>query len=481
MTRISSRRVRLLAGIGVVLMGLAACSSSSGGSGSGGSAGGSGSTAASSGSATGSAGGTPSAAGLLTQDQAGEQILAALGKLPVLTTETTRGITGKVIKVGSTTTDTKGGQHTQPGICDGAKARFTRANKEGGVNGYTFDFVGCKDDTAQPGVAQQNVQDLVEGQKVFAIVEYNSATGNLGNYFKDNNVPYFGALGVDYCGWADKIYAASISGESVCASSLPGKAVVNTASLTSILKATGKNPKDIKLALFSASDSYYRASMVNQVAAAKALGINVVYSATDLPSASEPQLADFTPVATKLIASGANTVMSIVTAPATLGTFAALKSNGYTGDLWWTGVSSSLMNDPGTAATMDGVVASTPNAALAFGDAPLAQITADMKAVGSTYAADQIGTLGSYTAADLFIQTLQKVSGPLTAEKMMNVLNQGGFTYKGIPGVSCDMSWPAGRVLSPGCSGVVKYDAAKKTIDSLLPLQNIGGYLIQPT
>jgi hypothetical protein len=41
------------------------------------------------------------------------------------------------------------------------------------------------------------------------------------------------------------------------------------------------------------------------------------------------------------------------------------------------------------------------------------------------------------------------------------------------------MSWPAGRVLQPACAGVVVYDAASKSLQPKLPLQNIGGYLIQ--
>jgi branched-chain amino acid transport system substrate-binding protein len=472
-----SRRTRVVAGIGVLILGLAACSSSSG-------AGGGGSSAASPAPSSGSSspapsGSTANPAGVLTAEQAGALIIKQLGPLPVLTGDTVRGINGKVVTVGSVATDTKAGQHTQPGICDGAKARFARANKEGGVNGYTFNYVGCSDDTAAPGPAQQEVQDLVESKKVFAIAIFNSATGNLGSYFLDQKVPYFGYLGVDYCGWADKAYGASITGEASCADPLPGKTVVNTAAISAYIKASGKKPADIKFALYANSDPYGKAGLANMKAAAESVGIKVVYAVADLPSATEPPLTDFTPVASKLIATGANLVWSGTTAPATLGVTAALKSNGYTGTLFWGTGAAALLNDPGTAATMDGTWATVTSGNLAFGDAPLSQVATDFKAINSTYPIDGFGALGAYQAADLMIQAMAKVSGPLTAEKLMNVINQGGFTYEGIPSVTCTQAWPAGRVLAPACAGVVVYDAAAKKLDSKLPLQNIGGYLIQ--
>jgi branched-chain amino acid transport system substrate-binding protein len=474
------KRLQVVAGIGVLILGLAACSSSSGsGSGGGGSAAGSSAASSGSGSSAAPSGSTANPTGVLTSDEAGAVILKQLGALPVLTGDTVRGIVGKVVTVGSVATDTKAGQHTQPGICDGAKARFARANKEGGVNGYTFNYVGCSDDTAAPGPAQQEVQDLVESKKVFAIAIFNSATGNLGSYFLDNKVPYFGYLGVDYCGWADKAYGASITGESACANPLPGKTIVNTAAITAFLKASGKKASDIKFALYANSDPYGKAGLAGMKAAAEAVGIKVVYAVADLPSATEPPLTDFTPVASKLIATGANLVWSGTTAPATLGVTAALKSNGYTGTLFWGQATSSLLNDPGTAATVDGMWATTTTGSLAFGDAPLSQLAADFKAINSTYPIDGFGAIGAYEAADLMIQAMAKVSGPLTAEKLMNVINQGGFTYTGIPSVTCTQSWPAGRVLAPACAGVVVYDAAAKKLDSKLPLQNIGGYLIQ--
>jgi branched-chain amino acid transport system substrate-binding protein len=473
-----SSRTRMVAGLGVLILGLAACSSSSGGSGSG-SSGGSSAAASDSGTSASASGSTPTATGVLTAEQAGAEIIKLLGPLPVLTGDTTRGINGKVITVGSVATDTKAGQHTQPGVCDGAKARFLRANKEGGVAGYTFNFVGCTDDTAAPGPAQQAVQDLVESKKVFAIAMFNSATGNLGTYFKDQKVPYLGYLGADYCGWADKPYAVSNLGESLCADPLPGKNVVNTAGMTAYLKASGKKAKDVKMALYSNSDAYGKAGLANAAAAAKALGINVVYSETDLPSATEPPLSDFTPVASKLIQSGANLIWSAVTAPATLGVTAALKSNGYTGSLLWGTAQSALLADPATAATMDGMWSYVVTGNLAFGDNYFSQMTADFKAINSTNAVDNGAAIGAYQSADMLIQAIAKVSGPLTVEKMMNLINQGGFNYEGIPGVTCSQSWPAGHVLAPACAGVVVYDAASKKLVSKLPLQNIGGYLIQ--
>jgi branched-chain amino acid transport system substrate-binding protein len=414
----------------------------------------------------------------MTAEQAGAQIQSIFGAIPPLTGATVRGISGKVIKIGSTATNTKQGQHTQPGICDGAKARFERANKEGGVNGYTFDFIPCLDDTAAPGPAQQNVQQLVEGDKVFAIVENMSATGNLGSYYADQHVPYFGfSGGPDYCGWADKAWGASVFGESLCATPIPGKTLVNTSGLTAFLAASGKKAASLKMAVYANSDPYGKAGLSGLVAAAKAAGISVVYSAADLPSATEPPLTDFTPVASKIIASGANIVVSGTTNAATLGVTGALKASGYTGDLLWGTAAPALLQDPATAQTMDGTWSYLAQGSAAFGGSGLDQVNKDLKAIGSTYAADETGSYSSYVSADIFIEALKQVQGDLTAEKIMNVVN-GGFTYKGIPGYACARTYPAARILTPNCAAVVRYDATAKKLDAKSELETVGGYLV---
>jgi branched-chain amino acid transport system substrate-binding protein len=465
--RLRFGRRHRLAALGVLALAvLTACSSSA-------------TSSTSSGSSTSAGSGSPSGGTALTAEGAGDQLTKLLGALPVQTGDTTRGINGHVITIGGVGTNTKAGQQTLPGLNVGAQARFARANREGGVDGYTFKYVGFTDDTGLPGPAQQGVQQLVENAKAFAVVPFTSASGTVGTYLNKNKVPYIGWLGQDYCGWASVPYAFSLLGEASCASSsVPGKVVGYTGTFQAYIKASGKKASDVKLAIYGTSDAYAKSAVVALADAAKSVGIKVVYTETDLPSATEAPLTDYTPVATKILQSGANAVYSAVSVPAMLGVTAALKSNGYKGDFLDSFAAQALLQNPATAQVVDGSYALVDYGNAGFGTGTVKRVASDLKAIGSSAPADGVGTLTSYWAADLFIQALKKVTGPLTAEKFANVLNQGGFTDAAIPGLTCSETWPTGRLLAPDCIGVLAYDAKTKTLQPKVPLAPIGGYII---
>ena len=441
-----------------------------------------GGTTSSGGDSGGSGGGDAAAKAValtpLTAQQAGEEITKLLGELPNLTGETVRGVNGKVVNVGGTGTNTKAGQHTLPGLDVGAKARFERANREGGVNGYTFNYVGFQDDNGQPGASQQATQNLVESKNVFALVPYVPASGVNGDYIIKNRVPTFGWLGQDFCTWDKNPWMFSTQGQGSCPQVLPGKTVGTTSPLEQYLKATGKDPASVKFGVFASSDPYGKAGVISSKAVAQNMGLKVVYAEADLPSATEPPLSDYTPIASRIMSSGANVVSANVTAPALLGVLGALKSLGWTGDMIYGQAAQALLDNPGTAQTVDGMIGTTGNGALAFGEDSFAQVKEDLKAIGSDAPADGIGTVTTYWGADLFLQAFAKIEGEPTAEKLANLLNSGSFSYEAIPGVTCSQSWPAGRVLSSACAGVVKYDAAAKKLQPLKPLENVGGYFL---
>lgn len=416
--------------------------------------------------------------GTLNPEQATQIITSKLGPLAVQNGNTVRGINGKVITLCGVGTNTKAGQATVPGLSDGSKARIERANREGGVNGYTFNYVGFTDDTGLPGPAQQAVQDCVESKKAFALVPFVSASGVVGSYLNKNRVPYFGWLGSDYCGWKDKPYAFSIEGETLCPSSLPGNQTIgNTAQLTAYLTATGKKAADVTVYIYGTSDPFGVAAVNAAKAAAAGLGMKATTEA-DLPSATEPPLTDYSPIANKIMQSGTNLVMAETSPPAILGVTGALKSAGFTGQYLDALAVQQLLTNPATAQTIDGSYASLFYGSESFGADKLQQVAADLKAIGSPAPVDGEGTLTAYWSADLFLQALKAVNGPVTAEALANVLNQGGFIDKAIPGVSCGQTWPAGRVVTPLCSGLVQYDAASKQLVQRAALASRGAYVL---
>lgn len=419
----------------------------------------------------------PTSAALSPADAAAE-VTRILGPIPALTGETVRGINGKVITIGGTGTNTKAGQNTLPGLDVGAKARIERANREGGVNGYTFDYVGFQDDNALPAPSQQATRDLVSSKKVFALVPYAPATGVSKDFLVKENVPAFGFLGQDYCDWEDNPWMFSIRGRTSCAEILEGKSVGNSAPIEQYLAATGKDPKDVKFAVISTSDPYGKGGVKSYKAIAEGLGMEVVYAEAELPSATEPPLSDFTPIATSLANSGADLIVSNVTAPATLGLMGALKALESDADLLFGMAIPALVADKQTAQIVDGMYGATEMGASAFGADTLQTVADDLKEIGSDAAPDGYGTLTTYWAADLFLAAFEKIEGEPTAEKLANVLNGGDFTYKGIEGVTCGQQWPVGRVLNAACAGLVRYDGKGQKLEGLEPLAAVGGYFI---
>lgn len=466
-------RFTVIAVTGASLLALAACSSSGSAPYSSNAA-----TTSNSASSNGSGGGTPTTSGSMNSAQVTHLVTSKLGALPVQSGDTVRGINGKVITLCGVGTNTKAGQTTIPGLADGAKARIERANREGGIGGYTFNYVGFTDDTGLPGPAQQAVQNCVESKKAFAMVPFVSASGVVANYLNSTKVPYFGWLGQDYGGWADKSYGFSIYGETLCPTSLPGNQTIgNTAQLDAYLASTGKKASNVNVYIYGTSDPYGVAAVNAAKASAGALGMKVT-TETDLPSATEAPLTDYSPIANKIMQSGANLAMAETSPPAILGVTGALKSNGYTGQYLDALAVQQLLNSSSTAQTIDGSYASLFYGSEAFGADKLQQVAADLKAIGSSAPVDGEGTLTTYWSADLFLQALKAVKGPVTAESLANVLNQGGFTDTAIPGITCDQSWPAGRVVTPLCSGLVQYDAKSKQLVQKAGLNPLGSYVL---
>ena len=75
----------------------------------------------------------------------------------------------------------------------GAKARFERANRDGGVNGRTINYLGAVDNKLDPSQDLPTVKKIVQQDKAFAVVPLVSpvlSTG--GQYLVQNKVPFFG-------------------------------------------------------------------------------------------------------------------------------------------------------------------------------------------------------------------------------------------------------------------------------------------------
>jgi len=418
--------------------------------------------------------GTPMAAAA-----ASKLAIEKAGPIQFATGNTTRGVHGKTIDIGGIA-DVKdpSGIENFPGVCDGAKARFERANREGGVNGYTFNYVGCTDSGADPTKSKDAVTEMVEDKKVFGLVPFTASVSTVGDYLSEKHVPYFGwGISTDYCGWNNRQFGFSIVGAVACSNVIPGQTFYSSAGVESYLVATGKKPADVSAAFVGAGVAAGENSVKSFAKIAVGLGMKAPYAKLPIPGPAAPPLSDYTPIARDIIASGANLVAT-TTPPATIFPLvAALRSSGYTGDVLI------YFADPRLAPLadqLDGVYAMTPNFGTSvFPSATFTQIGADLKAIGSAADAGASGSLTSYGSADLFLKAFAKIDGPVTTEALAKVLNSG-FDYPPLGNALCGTTWPAGRILGNDCAAVVRFDGDKKAILPIKDLQTFGHEYLFP-
>ena len=416
----------------------------------------------------------------MTSEEADGAARGELGPIEVPSGSTDRGVEGKVIRIGGVgTAKDAGGVDQLTGVCDGARARFERANREGGVNGYTIEYVGCTDDGQSPDRNREAVRELVEQKKVFAVIPYSSGVSDSGDYLNEKRVPYVG-WGVspgDYCGWTDRQFAFSVTQAISCTTAVPGKAFFSSIGLASYLKGAKRDPSSVKAAFVGSSDAASATSIDAFKQIGADLGMDVVYADTPIPGASAPPLADYTPVAQAVISSGADFVAIPGLPGPTLGVIGALKAGGYKGDVLIFFFDRRM--EP-LAQQLDGVYALSPNFGFSgFGGEIYDQVVDDLDAIGADVPVDGPGTLTSYGAADFFLQALEKVEGPLTAEALSKVINSG-FEYSPPGTLLCPSLWPSSHVVSSNCAGLVRFDGGAGKIEPVLDPDSYGRVYLFP-
>lgn len=416
--------------------------------------------------------------------EAGKVVVSVKGPIPNAVGDTTRGVNGHTITVEGSADVTAGGQTSLPGVCAGAEARFAAANKAGGVGGYKIHYVGCDDSQTSQTVALQNVQKAVDVDHAFAIVPLQSETLNP-QFLNQNHVPYFGiATGPSFCSgdqWKDVSWGFGGAGTSCTGNLTPTVSIQGSYPVTALVNAlSGKlAPAKMKWAFVGDNLSFLESAQNVQSTIVKQLGYGkVVYNGIPVPGPGAPALTDYTPLAQKIIDSGANIVaMTYVSAPGIYALIQSLKANGFKGVIY--SEVSLGVTDPATLAnpTLAGdengtYVALTPVGQATVAPKQVAVIAQQLKAIGSNVNPSDETTVESWLSADFFLDAVAHVKGPLTTEKLDNMLNEGDYTYPGVPGLAGPVAYPASRVLTTNYAGMEKIENGK--IVGVSPLSETG-------
>ena len=352
-------------------------------------------------------------------------------------TRTTRGVTDNSIKVGGNVYDLYYGDGRV-----GVEARLKEANDAGGVHGRKIEFVGAEDDNNETTKGLENVQRLVEQDKVFALLPVLAGNFGGGDYIVQNNIPTFGwGTHPAFCG---NTVAFGFTG---CVSNPSLKTGSNA--LGHVLEKQ-MGGTDHTIAFIGEDTDSATGGLTLLEASVKDRGFDVVMAESSLPAPPDV-LGDVSPFVAKLMksANGGQPDLIYIIATTSGTTIAkALQDAGYKGMIVTPSYSPILLKAAGYNGTwvntqmgMDPTVPA--NAAMMKA---VAAIDPEMKL--------NLAVSAGYWSADFFVKALEATGKDLTVENLLATINDG-FTYEA-DGVVGKSTWPKNHDVSVPCAALTE-------------------------
>jgi ABC-type branched-subunit amino acid transport system substrate-binding protein len=352
-----------------------------------------------------------------------------------------RGVTPTTIKVGGLGTTQLFGNADI-----GAKARFQRANAEGGAFGRTFDYIGFRDDQGLAATNQQVATQLVSTDKVFAIVPVVTVDLAASTALAQQQVPYAGwAISSNFCG---NQYGYSFTG---CLFP-PGRRITSNAWGTLVRKAVQQIPSPTAVILVE-NTPLGTDVLPSLTSGVESAGIHVVSAQPSLPV---PPVDDYAPLAQAVLTANAGKAPDAVFAVGSSSNLVllqrALRVGGYLGIFTDTDeygpelVTSSIGTSVALPTAPVEAAAKTP---------AMQRLVADVQAVAPGVPIDQ-SILAGYFAADLFVTAVERAGKNLTVERFQAKANDK-FTYK-LAGTVGPTTFPAAHNAPTPCGSLVRSD-----------------------
>lgn len=336
-----------------------------------------------------------------------------------------RGVTDTTITIGglAALTSPQGGY---TGADVGAKARFERANAEGGIAGRAIDYIGTKDDGEDATRNLDLARQLVQQDEVFAVVPV------LGQGFLPQSSDFLVEEQVPFVGWGfmpgfcHNDFGFGFNG---CVSPPDGK--TSNTSLADTLVDHLDMDAESSVAVIGYDADGGRTGAIQLAAAFENRDVRVVVQDATVPTTDT---TDFTPWVEKVMTADDGeppTAVAMVTLfNNTVGLTGALRDAGYEGAImnYLTYVPGLLESQAQVAAALEGSYINTQWLPEEFGGPAIEQMQADLEAIGEDPTIGFATSIG-YWSADVLVQMLEAVGEDLTPERFNEVVN-GGFTYE---------------------------------------------------
>ncbi|MFJ3856214.1 ABC transporter substrate-binding protein [Streptomyces sp. NPDC090085] len=360
-----------------------------------------------------------------------------------------RGVSADSIKVGGIVSMTSAGGYSKKDTDLGARARYLRANAEGGVHGRRIDYLGAEDDGQDPAKNLAAARKLVQQDKVFAVSPMSSVTFSGADFLEQEKVPTFGwGTLPSFCG------PRHIYGFNGCLVPSPGGTLNQTWPEGIAQVLGGASGRSVAI-IANDSDAGKFGIRTFQQGFASA-GFRVAYAKASVPATAVP--SDWSAYVKEILAADGgkapDAVISVMQTPGNIGLFTALKRSGYQGLL-----SDPTDYDPGllakdaTRQALDGVYVLLQFQPFESADPKMAQFKADIKAAsGGQEVPLSMHMLTGYMSADLFLSIAHEAGKDLTVESFQAAAQ--GFSDTGT--LVGDRALPKGQKDSFGCGALVR-------------------------
>jgi hypothetical protein len=341
----------------------------------------------------------------------------------------------------------------------GAKARFQRANDEGGVNGRKINYLGAVDNHLDPSQDLSTIKKVVQQDKAFAVVPLISPVlAQGGQFLVQNKIPFYGwGITPAYCN------TDSGFGFSGCLVPTTADNEISGASSGLIDKLLGIKDGSGKTVAMISEDSTSGTFGIKVIEAAYVADKwKVTYAKATIPAGSPT--TDFTPYAQAILTSNGgkapDVVVHVTTAPNVIGLSNALTRAGFKGPQEnAVTYDPSYLANPASRAALEGGYVFLQYGSFQGDSSANQQMLKDVQAVdpGQKELTQDIAI--GYYSADIFLHHLQKAGKNLSRAAFLKAANDGS-SYEVAGGLG-KVSYPENHKNSVPCGSLVQISGGK--------------------
>lgn len=350
------------------------------------------------------------------------------------------------------------------GMEDGIKAIVEKANKDC-VGGRKLEFVGMKDDGSDPQKNLDAAKQLVEQDKVFAIITTSAVLlPQTTNYLAEKKVPFFGwgfmpgFCGKDSWGYGFNGCLSAFALNASKALDIPG-AKLNTSLTEPIAKFLNKPIDKTTFVILNAGDD---SGKFGDLQYSALFSKDQVLAKEFVPTQG---VTDFTQYTNLIKSKNPDAVMVSTDFATGVKLKAAIAQSGYKGVVYdyVTYVPGLLDASKDTAAALEGGYSVSQFPPNEDNTTATKQIADDLKASGSKLPFATQGASIGYWSTDLLWQMLKATAakGDVTADNFRKAVDGSNFTSTQVDGGPGKVSYPDGHNNPVPCAGVVKVNGGK--------------------